>query len=295
MKLGNKKCSKLISLVNNEGDTFIRSYCCHKQDPNIYTYNYIYNNTDEFLSKFFSIIDMRVCKGYCLLNNSTNNCLSIIDPIKDCNILMFCMFKHCNYKCKRCPSMNNRCDNKNILSKELEIKLFLKIMESLKSYNNIDTIYLSGSGEITTYDTESIIDSIIDNKNIKQVQIYSNGSNLEKLNNITDKLENSGIKTMVMISLHSLKKEIYKSITGVDTLNTILYNLEHLNCKDIIISYVMFEENMNEYIDIFDFVNKHNFKMYLAPDQYNENIKKNFHSLIKLDTKYSNIYKIEGY
>lgn len=128
----------------------------------------------------------------------------------------------CNYKCVFCPLNNgNFKRQKTTMNLDLYVKLLDKL---LKEAPQIEQITLSGMGE-PTLDNEYIEKlKIAKSKNL-HTNILSNGSKFK--HDDIDYIIKADILDSIRFSVHSLNHKHYKEITGSDTLDTVLVNIQN--------------------------------------------------------------------
>ena len=142
----------------------------------------------------------------------------------------------CNFKCGYClPNgyQKDKSDNRKFLSSE-EIEKLAKGLSEL----GVSKIRLTGGEPTVRKDFFDIIKILKNKSGIKKTVITTNGYRLDQ---IAEKLVDSGIDG-INISIDSLNRDTFKTITGHDRLPEILKGIEKLqklNFKNIKINAVL--------------------------------------------------------
>ena len=283
----NPKCSDALRITYN-GNKVCSMYCCRTYGSEINASIVMYSMKD-YLDWLFSSFRMneRYPFGVCIKSQSSKICNCIVIPKKHIHKLSVNTFSHCNYACPDCAAKS--CKQFNNTEKEL---LFTReLLTELKNYSFIDSLEISGFGEISVYDPYKIAELLTINQNIKQITIFTNGSNLDNINILCRILEKHSIRCDLSISFHSLNESTYKKITGNGNLKTLLYNLDHFENRNICLSVVIFKETIKETNDILDYAKRHHFNVWLAPNAFDEDIKSYF---LTMKTKNKNNIFFEG-
>lgn len=124
--------------------------------------------------------------------------------------------KNCNLKCIYCIPKNAECKNES-----LDYNKYVEIVE-IFSKLGVKKVRLTGGEPLMNPDFIKIIDKIKKIDGIVDIGITTNGLLLEKY---IDELDSYGIKN-INISLDSLKKDIYKTITRGGELDKLFSVLE---------------------------------------------------------------------
>ncbi len=127
---------------------------------------------------------------------------------------------HCNYKCKMCPSTHQKF-NRGVMSFPTVVSITKKINE----ISGVDYITIGGMGEPTLDENLSEkITYIKENLSRKTpIQLHTNGSSTQK---ILCKL--LPVVDIFSLSLNAAFSDTHKKITGVDSFNHVLNNLNYL-------------------------------------------------------------------
>ncbi len=142
----------------------------------------------------------------------------------------------CNFKCGYClPNgyQKDKSDNRKFLSSE-EIEKLAKGLSGL----GVSKIRLTGGEPTVRKDFFDIVKILKNKSGIKKTVVTTNGYRLDK---IAEKLVDSGIDG-INISIDSLNRDTFKTITGHDRLPEILKGIEKLqklNFKNIKINAVL--------------------------------------------------------
>ena len=142
----------------------------------------------------------------------------------------------CNFKCGYClPNgyQKDKSDNRKFLSSE-EIEKLAKGLSEL----GVSKIRLTGGEPTVRKDFFNIVKILKNKSGIKKTVITTNGYRLDQ---IAEKLADSGIDG-INISIDSLNRDTFKTITGHDRLPEILKGIEKLqklNFKNIKINAVL--------------------------------------------------------
>ena len=142
----------------------------------------------------------------------------------------------CNFKCGYClPNgyQKDKSDNRKFLSSE-EIEKLAKGLSGL----GVSKIRLTGGEPTVRKDFFDIVKILKNKSGIKKTVVTTNGYRLDQ---IAEKLVDSGIDG-INISIDSLNRDTFKTITGHDRLPEILKGIEKLqklNFKNIKINAVL--------------------------------------------------------
>ena len=142
----------------------------------------------------------------------------------------------CNFKCGYClPNgyQKDKSDNRKFLSSE-EIEKLAKGLSEL----GVSKIRLTGGEPTVRKDFFDIVKILKNKSGIKKTVVTTNGYRLDQ---IAEKLVDSGIDG-INISIDSLNRDTFKTITGHDRLPEILKGIEKLqklNFKNIKINAVL--------------------------------------------------------
>ena len=162
----------------------------------------------------------------------------------------------CNFKCGYClPNgyMPNKSDNRKFLHLD-EIKRLAKGLSEL----GVCKIRLTGGEPTVRKDFFEIVKVLKNESGIKKVVITTNGYHLDQKAN---KIVESGLDG-INISIDSLNREIFKSITSHDRLEEILngiIKLQKLNFNNIKINAVLLKginSSENDFKDWSNFIKK---------------------------------------
>lgn len=263
-------CSNTISIAISDRKIF-DVYCCRAYNSidNRIPYEEVLENTEKYLDNTINS-EFRVCNkypcGYCIKYQSNVICKDIIKPRYITGVSLGTITK-CNYNCPNCAQKYNE---KSGLTSGQELDLTCKIIDTLSKYNNINFIQLSNAGEISMYDTSKIADCIKNNKNIKYVDILTNGSNYFKINEFINKLND--IHISLHINIYSSNNVVYHKLTGQSKVSSILNTIKNYDCDDITLNYILFKENINEFQNIIDYIHENNFKLYISANMYDESM-----------------------
>ena len=129
--------------------------------------------------------------------------------------LRISLTQECNFRCFFCHREGQRFLAKNEMTPE-EIERLVRIASRL----GIRKVKLTGGEPTVREDIIEIVRRI--KPYVKDLSMTTNGSRLKEL---AEPLAKAGLDR-VNVSLHSLKPEVYKKITGVDMLETVLEGIE---------------------------------------------------------------------
>ncbi|WP_099209230.1 GTP 3',8-cyclase MoaA [Thermococcus henrietii] len=129
--------------------------------------------------------------------------------------LRISLTQECNFRCFFCHREGQRFLAKNEMTPE-EIERLVRIASRL----GIRKVKLTGGEPTVREDIIEIVRRI--KPYVKDLSMTTNGSRLKEL---AEPLARAGLDR-VNVSLHSLKPEVYKKITGVDMLETVLEGIE---------------------------------------------------------------------
>ena len=154
----------------------------------------------------------------------------------------------CNYKCTYCLPQGYKKtpgDKRDFMSAE-EISRLTKALAEL----GVCKIRLTGGEPTVRKDFFDILKDMKQNSNIPKVTMTTNGYRLDK---IAEQLSEAGLDG-INISIDSLNREIFKTLTGHDRLPEILKGikiLQKLNFKNIKINAVLLK-NVNDTYEDFE-------------------------------------------
>jgi len=164
----------------------------------------------------------------------------------------------CNFKCGYCLPDGyqiDKSDNRKFLHLD-EIRRLAKALSEL----GVNKIRLTGGEPTVRKDFFDIVKTIKENSGIKKTVITTNGYHLDK---IAHKIKESGLDG-INISIDSLNREIFKTVTSHDRLDEILRGikvLQGLNFNNIKINAVLLK-GINDSEDDFNqwsnFIEKNN-------------------------------------
>ena len=262
-----------ISVSDNK---FYDVYCCrvYNSIDKRMDYNWVKDHIDEYLEITIDkpfIVNQRYPEGYCLCSQNDKICNKKIIPNQMIKSLSIGTLTSCNYSCPNCAQKLNK--KSNLTVKE-EIELTCNIIEKLSKYKYISELILSNNGEISLYNTDRICNAIIQNGNIKSVDILTNGSNYIEINKMSEKLKKHRIECQLNISFYSFNNDLYKKLTGQTNVSNILDNLEKFTCKRIFVNFIIFKENINEIDKVLQYCKEHGFMLYLAPNMWDNDMHK---------------------
>ncbi|GAB6136774.1 GTP 3',8-cyclase MoaA [Thermococcus prieurii] len=129
--------------------------------------------------------------------------------------LRISLTQECNFRCFFCHREGQRFLAKNEVTPE-EIERLVRIASRL----GIRKVKLTGGEPTVREDIIEIVRRI--KPYVRDLSMTTNGSRLKEL---AEPLARAGLDR-VNVSLHSLKPEVYKKITGVDMLETVLEGIE---------------------------------------------------------------------
>lgn len=115
----------------------------------------------------------------------------------------------CNFSCDFCHMEGIKESSDSILQ-PLELERLSRMLNSF----DISKIKLTGGEPLLRKDIEDIIERI-NSTGVKEISLSTNGTNLPRL---VSRLKKKGLKR-VNISLHTLKNDRFKKLTGVDRLD----------------------------------------------------------------------------
>ncbi len=115
----------------------------------------------------------------------------------------------CNFSCDFCHMEGIKESSDSILQ-PLELERLSRMLNSF----GISKIKLTGGEPLLRKDIEDIIERI-NSTGVKEISLSTNGTNLPRL---VSRLKKKGLKR-VNISLHTLKNDRFKKLTGVDRLD----------------------------------------------------------------------------
>lgn len=167
-----------------------------------------------------------------------------------------CLTNSCNLRCYYCQSGGENhgiCGNKNL---ELSnVKQVLNVLEKA----GIDRIRFTG-GEPTLLPYFGEIIRYAVNLRFSKIRISTNGY---KISEYVDILKNKKIR--VQLSLDTLEKQKFESITGYDELETVIKSIDTLSKSNINtrINIVVMKSNISEIKDIIEYCNEKNFSIKL--------------------------------
>lgn len=281
MIINTTQCFNSMSISLDKNNMIYDSYCCRAwyNETNRHSFEYVYNNTKEYLDKIFSEFQVkeRYPNGYCVRYNKNTLCNCKIYPIKQINQINLGTLTKCNYDCPNCSQKYNR-NNGNPL--DMELSITKKIISELSNYPNITKIQLSNSGEIFCYNINELLQIIP--KNITNLEFLTNGYNMKYLN-----LQDVDIN--YIISFPSLDREIYKKLTGgINSLDTVKTNIINLSkkTKNIYLNFILFKENYTELEDIKKFSDSLGIKLYVLANMFDNSMKA---KILELRKQYKDI------
>lgn len=163
------------------------------------------------------------------------------------NILDMKLTYRCNNNCKYC------CQDRKLRDENCDLELS-RIIKILDNEPNVDKVVLTGGEPTLSKDLFKIIE-LIRAKNIKNIQLQSNGRNL-KDENFLKQLLKRGINSFG-ISLHGCSPQMHESFTGTkgsfaDVINA-LENLKKYNVP-VALNCVITKHNINQLEEIVNFV-----------------------------------------
>ena len=166
---------------------------------------------------------------------------------RDIDYLRISVTDRCNLRCKYCMPKKDI----SFMPKErlLTMDEMLRIAK-LTSELGISKIRITGGEPLVREDIVKLVENIKSLENIKEVCMTTNGV---LLNNYLDKLVEAGLDR-INISLDSLKKDLYRDITGGGDLYTVLEAIERCLEKGLKVKLnTVMIQNYND-DEIFDFI-----------------------------------------
>lgn len=283
MRINYEKClyDLTISISNR---LVYEQYCCraHSKPETRKSYDIVKKNIKKYLCDLMNTkfqMNKKFPIGYCLKTKESIICQDVIDP-KQLNYIAFGTLTRCNWGCPNCGA---KYYGKSGLTIEEEINFTCELISCLKEYKNIFGLQLTNAGEIDEYYKyyDQIINTILDNKNITNIDVLTNGYNTEKIVDFINKLKKTKLNLEVGISFYSLNREVYKRLTGVDALNNVVNTIKTITCKNKRLQIIVFKETIDEVYKIIDWaLNKMNCSsIYLITNCYDMSIQKFTHEL----------------
>lgn len=279
------KCTNSMSISLDKNGYLYDSYCCraYYSDDKRTPYDQIINHVDEYLKRIFKSFRLkeRYSNGYCIRYETDKLCNSLIQPLYMVSQINIGTLTHCNFNCKYCSQKYNR-DNKMSIDKEFI--LTKQIINELRNYPNITKIQLSNSGEVSIYDCSKLFDNIPNN--IREIEILSNGSNLNGLLKIKDILDSKNIITQFIITYYSFDSKVRYELTKstINSFDTILY-LSKITDR-LMVNFILFEENYKEFEQIYQFCKVNNIKLYILANMFDNKMKT---KILELRKQYNDI------
>ncbi len=163
------------------------------------------------------------------------------------NSLRISITNACNYNCFFCHREGHNANGSEMTPQE--IGRLVRLLSDL----GIRTVKITGGEPLIRKDTEDIIREI-KNAGIEEVSMVTNGWFLSKR---ACSLKEAGL-SRVNISIHSLRRDVYRKITGVDGLDRALKAVDRaIECKlmPVKIDFTVLKGyNENELWDMVDYV-----------------------------------------
>ena len=165
--------------------------------------------------------------------------------------LRFSITSKCNHKCIYC-------DKEGFIPKTTELSLeeITKLCRILAEVLKVTRIKFTGGEPLCRGDIVEIIKQVYDLHVYKDISLTTNGYFLYEM---AEDLHNAGLNR-INVSLGSLKPEIYKKISGSDSLNKVLKGLEkakEVGLNPIKLNYVILKDlNDEELDDMIEFCSK---------------------------------------
>jgi len=160
--------------------------------------------------------------------------------------IRFSVTDKCNYSCIYC-------DNEGFIPKttELSVEEIKKVCHLLAEILNVTRIKFTGGEPLCRKEIVSIIQNVSDLELYKDISMTTNGYSLYEK---AEDLVNAGLDR-INVSLPSLKPDIYKQITGSDSLSKVLKGLKkakEVGLFPIKINFVVLK-GLNDY-ELDDFI-----------------------------------------
>lgn len=178
----------------------------------------------------------------------------------------------CNFKCTYCWSGGEglSCSRKNLSQEEL-----IFIINYLAQNYMFSFIRLTGGEPLLRKDLYEIVKKMQETKTFDKITMVSNGSLINS--QVAGELAELNFKS-ITISLDTLKREVFKKVTGVDYFDKVCDAIKYLknNGVNVKINSVITRENYNEVFDLINFASSLNVPIKLLDYiVYDENDLKN--------------------
>ena len=261
MKMLNKiiryNCNASLHIYANlESNQLIAQNCC--QEDTRYKKSFNLDQIDEFLSYYLDEKYKLIDRFYLY---HEDKCIYPKDTLNNFGSIDLKTITQCNFNCPNCT----RRFRNNAKYKKLEEELTIELIKKSSKYIN-KTIELGLNCEISLY--PNLLNCINSSKN--EFHLFSNGSNLDYLKQITAKV------TSYTISLHSMNENAFDTITRTHNyMNKVIETINwlHDTKKHLIVSIVIFEENKNEIDSLIKYLRNKKIKFQLNNNTFsNERI-----------------------
>lgn len=163
--------------------------------------------------------------------------------------LRVCLTNKCNFRCTYCrPGGEGSCNaNKDLSPEEL-----LSITKYLYTNYMFSFIRLTGGEPLIRKDLYEIVEMLDSTKCFDKITMVSNGSLINS--HEANKISKLNFKS-ITISLDTLKKDVFKRLTGVDCLDDVCSAIKYLknNNVNVKINSVVTKSNYNDMFDLISF------------------------------------------
>lgn len=181
--------------------------------------------------------------------------------------IRICVTQECNFLCDYCKAGGEGISNNNVALTKEQIKNFI----NKASNYGFTSVRITGGEPLLRDDVYEIILDIKSLDNIKNISIVTNGSLLT--DETCRRLKKSGIDS-VTVSLDSMNRTKFNSITGVNCFDKVVSNILNLKkyIDDVRINMVVMKSNVKEIPEMIRFcrINKIDLKL-LDLNNTNEN------------------------
>jgi len=209
--------------------------------------------------------------------------------------LRVCLTNKCNFKCTYCWSGGEGSMSSN---RDLSNEDLLFITKYLSINYMFSFIRLTGGEPLLKKNLYKIVEDLDSTKCFDKITMVSNGSLINS--HVASKLSKLNFKS-ITISLDTLKRDVFKNMTGVDNLNDVYNAIKYLksNSVNVKINCVVTKSNYNDIFDLINFASSLGISIKLLDYvAYDENdlknkyqpfgeIKKRLHNIsYKIDVQY---------
>ena len=265
------KCHYYMSISISRKQVY-EVYCCRAFNTldKRKDFYWVNEHIDDYLKEAIGmpfVMNERFPLGYCIKTHQAKICNDRFVP-NELNGISLGTLTRCNYSCPCCAVRDN---GKSELTIEEEISFTEKLLLALSKYKNINQIQISNSGEISTYSEgylKRLANAIINNGNIKFVDVLSNGSNYKSLNQFESLLRDNGVDSELHLSFYSLNENTYERLTGSRSLDKVIECVQKTKFKHKCLGFILFKENMEELDDVIQFAKDNGYSVYVSANMY---------------------------